>query len=96
MHTPGPWDRSGDLIIGRFIEGRRNWTHIAAVDGDTDAEREANAQLIAAAPEMLQSLLEIVNLFSTGVDPRLDAALASAREVTARVMGRQGGTDAAP
>ena len=55
-HTPGPWT----LHVGSGREA-----YIEAMEGDVliaechDGEAEANARLIAAAPELLEALLEI-------------------------------------
>lgn len=67
-HTPGPW-----LVAGPgdgfqsdelCIDARGDDSlHVAMVwpmgDGDTTAEQEANARLIAAAPDLLASLREL-------------------------------------
>jgi hypothetical protein len=65
-HTPGPWasvhDADGDYLImspesGRFIA-------VTYTDAEQD---EANARLIAAAPEMLEALERILpSLQGTG------------------------------
>lgn len=59
-HTPGPWrlerPRSGHKIhVSGFgwLRFARVW---AEVGGQPNAEGEANARLIAAAPEMLEAL----------------------------------------
>lgn len=62
-HTPGPWTVDGDDIVGkRYIARLANW-HIVegnvkykAVEDALKAERQANAQLIAAAPDMIDAL----------------------------------------
>jgi len=58
VHTPGPWSAELDCeqpvitSLGAFDEPQ-----IAVVsDGDPRVETEANARLIAAAPEMLEAL----------------------------------------
>ena len=51
-HTPGPWT----ISEGRVIYGNRGMIRpfVVLVDDDhNDAETEANARLIAAAPELL-------------------------------------------
>ena len=64
-HTPGPWFvdhespflvRAGDDIDGRHIAhiGPANYTPRFDVD-------EPNAKLIAAAPDLLEALSEIIN-----------------------------------
>lgn len=58
-HTPGPW-----LLNGFYIY-RDGATRIAAVSNwcisgaDAFAETVANARLIAAAPELLEALIEV-------------------------------------
>ena len=59
-HTPGPWAVSQDALW--FAEGpsvRTPARHIARMWGDTP-EDQANARLIAAAPELLEALRAIV------------------------------------
>jgi hypothetical protein len=51
-HTPGPWYANGDCVEAAGEEGPRDRT-LAVVHG---TEREANARLIAAAPELLAAL----------------------------------------
>ena len=71
-HTPGPWlrdDRSGLDCDVRAASGRKvalcwglasnNATNYRA---DYRAECDANAHLIAAAPELLEALQEMVSL----------------------------------
>lgn len=70
-HTPGPWSRqgqwqlrtdTGDWVDAECMEAPK-WGIIGAwLDASSD-ESEANARLVAAAPELLEScrrLLEIV------------------------------------
>lgn len=60
-HTPGPWtverDGQGNIVIGApkpNDDARYLW--IAEVTPSNNGEHEANARLIAAAPEMLEAL----------------------------------------
>lgn len=61
-HTPGPWiirgegselriTARGEIVSGVVAEVRTGWPHPAQRD-----EQRANARLIAAAPELLESL----------------------------------------
>ena len=73
IHTPGPWkitkEDVGDedfIIIPTGIEGANGKTVVGSVGGlcseDCDlkeGELEANANLIAAAPELLEALARI-------------------------------------
>lgn len=54
-HTPGPWVAEPGGGRGAWIMGaNREWTALAC--GDTDESANANARLIAAAPELLEAL----------------------------------------
>lgn len=62
-HTPGPWvvkHENGELLVmssSDDFEGDPDCFYICAVHGQgTDAEEEANGQLIADAPAMLEAL----------------------------------------
>lgn len=55
-HTPGPW------TLGRTVSGKQwvygpDGTRVGkAASGRRESERDANAHLIAAAPELLEAL----------------------------------------
>lgn len=65
QHTPGPWKQGPfQVYIGNIVDRDEGYTEIADIClGQirqwqmTDGQRQANARLIAAAPEMY-SLLE--------------------------------------
>ena len=64
-HTPGPWATM--LGTGVYSEGGREivyWAHNTR-SGDK-AEQEANAHLIAAAPDLLKALKECRNAIQGG------------------------------
>lgn len=68
-HTPPPWHIDGQFI--RPSEGH----HI------TEVEREANAHLVAAAPDLLAALLYVRDAVEAGRDiamSRINAAIAKA------------------
>lgn len=69
--TPGPWVSVPGEDGGRDINGPGSANYIASVHGGYEPSEEclANARLIAAAPEMLQALEEI--LFIDGMDIQL-------------------------
>jgi hypothetical protein len=61
-HTPGPWEakRETDYVPAQvWAEGRQ----IAEVYGESREVRAANARLIAAAPELLNALRDIIAEF---------------------------------
>lgn len=54
MHTPGPWTKDRNRIIDR------NGEEIARVSYGQSGFVQANARLIAAAPELLEALRAFV------------------------------------
>lgn len=66
QHTPGPWN-----VTGLYVRERDGGLVASIIDLWHDqktpkAEKNANAQLIAAAPELLAALQAAVNLLSWG------------------------------
>ena len=63
LHTPGPWQVSPYNNITS-----RNGTvaKTEQMPGNYDSEREANARLIAAAPDLLTALSGFVQLYQEG------------------------------
>jgi hypothetical protein len=62
-HTPGPWTLSDDGFVYDESGERVADPHVAMQDID---EREANAHLIAAAPDLLAALEHCASLASSG------------------------------
>jgi len=56
-HTPGPW-KVGESQTFAAVWGKGAYEHIASC-GNLTPETEANARLIAAAPEMLALLKRV-------------------------------------
>lgn len=61
-HTPGPWLRE-DTTVYVLDEGNCNrwWVGVQTSGRCSTEEREANACLIAAAPELLKSLKDCLD-----------------------------------
>jgi hypothetical protein len=100
-HTPGPWEvrKSEDSpqrcseIYGD-VHGAR-CTNIATVWNTLKGERESNARLIAAAPELLDLCTELRNCLVDYFDksvlkntPQIKRALDNYRSITAKAEGR--------
>ena len=89
--TPGPWFATGTMT--KYVEARIDGglvQEIAAVgptaaDNGYGAQQEANARLIAAAPELLEALEKLV-LFSIP-KPSNAVALNYAHQVIAKARG---------
>ena len=52
MHTPGPWKWRADMVTSKMGNIAQPWKPDKYMEGD----QEANARLIAAAPELLEAL----------------------------------------
>lgn len=81
-HTPGPWgvaytDSNGQLVVkNKHIEIATCWHHSVA---SIEAEMQANARLIAAAPDLLACLIaiksaDVEGLAHIDIDAAIDKA----------------------
>jgi hypothetical protein len=96
QHTPGPWSLGSSLTDGYHfkrieatVNGKRRY--IATVDIEND---DANARLIAAAPDLLEALTNIFSGIETGLvridtdaDEAWSNALGKARAAIAKATG---------
>ena len=96
-HTPGPWSM-GAVVVGRgdgstshrFIQCASGAV-VAAAYGNctvaTEANIRANAQLIAAAPELLKTLQEILaDMESVAPKYRCRLSIKQARDAIAQAV----------
>lgn len=87
-YTPGPW-RVNDLfknIVGVYVETEKD--QICEFHTDTP-NVDANARLIAAAPELLEALIELCDLIKDG-DYDFDSfSLQPAKRAIAKATGEQ-------
>lgn len=97
QHTPGPWWLQADGA-GWYVECTPERGHSVAYvraeagedDPDTpDAEKEANARLIAAAPDLLEALWAMVTSFHAVeyMEPHMQEASNMARAAIAKAEG---------
>ncbi|HHP7108570.1 TPA: hypothetical protein ACSFAI_001539 [Pseudomonas aeruginosa] len=66
-HTPGPWHVGGPnkcTIYDKHCQRLANSFEGVMATQRTDSECEANARLIAAAPELLDALVNLLPLIS--------------------------------
>lgn len=60
-HTPGPWVLRAEHWMPSVVIGESVW-HAATITGrERPGERDANARLIAAAPDLLAALKEMLD-----------------------------------
>lgn len=100
-HTPGPWFFSGKhegcevRYVGTYPDDRF-CGELATLFGKDGEEQEANARLIAAAPELLDVLTRMVDQISDPLNAEhqlgafvLGARIAEARAAIAKATGGQ-------
>ena len=92
-HTPGPWKTQTHISLDRLeirdADGRR--IAVCAMDFPMSAKtHDANARLIASAPELLDALKRLCAKFGVDDDgwPRDGTVLREARAVIAKAEGR--------
>lgn len=78
-HTPGPWEQSGCSVYGKTTA-----KPICLMSGPAmQEEREANARLIASAPELLEACKMALNLYKHSpytIEDTLRQAIAKAED----------------
>jgi hypothetical protein len=95
QHTPGPWSYGGHGYAGREVVGPNGLTAICVMSkaDSTAGHRDinANARLIAAAPELLEALRDLarVAIINSGKGQDMEgyAAFDRARAVIAKATG---------
>lgn len=91
MHTPGPWIVEGNTTTGTdslLVMSDDDYV-VASVIAIPDQSHIANAQLIAAAPEMLDAGREIIEYWDCGDDTEnLRAAIEMLRAAITKAEGR--------
>ena len=90
QHTKGPWQfgsSNDDSVYKRNIGGSDGY-HVAVASSREDDEVDANARLIAAAPDLLEALQSIVDMdvaYQRG--PKVEDAVEVARAAIAKATG---------
>jgi len=99
-NTPAPWAfQKAEDCMGRKLDEMVRWVITAdghslwictgpTWDQDHAEESESNARLIAAAPELLEALTEIVAAADGDGWKKLDATFAGARAAIAKATGK--------
>ena len=100
-HTPGPWKTAivdhGDMkqvetIHAPNVAFGRSTFHVVlpgSIAGRSYAECDANARLIAAAPDLLEALKRVRQAFYVdGTAKALRAAFEGTKEIVSRAEGR--------
>jgi hypothetical protein len=86
--TPGPWRVvDGDFVYALNDAGHNRFSVSVAKYGNPRSEQQANAHLIAAAPDMAEALAYIVAWNGTDWNP--DKARDMARAALAKARGEE-------
>jgi hypothetical protein len=85
-HTPGPWslDQSSQISCVSAFDVNGEFIGIAYM---TLPNHEANARLIAAAPDLLAALKQFEAFYPMGINLDLDDAFRAARAAIAKAEG---------
>lgn len=100
-HTPGPWvvrkreTYPGHVHEGFFkidgftAKGEQEYRVASVIDGNDSPQNESNARLIAAAPDLLEALQDVVNSVArcTSGDVCQMSDFSSARAAIAKATG---------
>lgn len=93
QHTPGPWFAEYGAAHN-VIFSDQGIACIATIHHGVDPSSDANARLIASAPELLAALERLVNVtpidcdyHGLPIDKQLDAALTLAESAIAKAKG---------
>jgi hypothetical protein len=85
-HTPGPWsvqDYFDEFTV--LAHGNKDRQYVANITKGAEVyfqrQSEANAQLIAAAPELLEAAKELLSFISLDTENRRDAIAALANAI---------------
>lgn len=86
-HTPGPWTNDVMVSLTETHEAGLNIGFLNTVNPQRRAEAQANARLIAAAPELLEALQAITDLYDTDEGCRSTPEYIAARAAIAKATG---------
>jgi len=87
-HTPGPWHRNipADGKYPTVFAGRNQHVAVASQQKDS-AETEANISLIAAAPDLLEALQDLLDVVGVRIDDPRIVQFDRARAAIAKAEG---------
>lgn len=95
-HTPGPWVLTVHTGTGGPINPGDDWSisgHFSGVaivyEGGRNPNADADARLIAAAPELLEALIALRSLYDTDEGCRATPEYIAATAAIARATGGQ-------
>lgn len=88
--TPGPWRASAaSAVVGSLVTAQHKWPNVAAVmQREVIGECEANAHLIAAAPELLEALRKAETFIAEETDTRETSCLPGPTEDEEGYLGQ--------
>lgn len=90
-HAPGPWAYQEDSdAYTHIVRGPGN-RFICQLAQTPSAEIEANARLIAAAPELLEALKDLIGWVPGGVHFHTDAPQKAVERASAAIAKATGG-----
>lgn len=87
-HTPGPWSAAPEGNEREWGVDAGKWGIAICADAPGKGSAEANARLIAAAPELLESCMRLIGSLGVMIgDPDNDGDIVFARAAIAKAQG---------
>ena len=88
-HTQGPWEFVDNSLVGPKIDDKPVWLRPVILRSETGITK-ADAQLISAAPDLLEALEDLVCLceFALNGEYSVDDELQDARAAIAKARGQ--------
>jgi len=88
-HTPGPWnvEKTDGYVVCELTAG---WCVVATEADPNKYSPEADARLIAAAPDLLKALDEVTDFWYAGAEAPSPEELEPYIKLIARARGEQG------
>ncbi len=84
-HTPGPWINDGDGIVWSESDPIYGW-----IADCRNGAQDANARLIAAAPDLLEALRSMLSEFSVMASPATAGEIAACEAARAAIAKAEG------
>ena len=89
-HTPGPWEVNIDAIGDIFISGA-NSEYVAEIGSSEDKAAMNDANLIAAAPELLEALKYFLDVYEQ--EEWVSNEIGYAADIALAAIAKAEGTD---
>lgn len=93
--TPGPWRTfPASMVDGRTMRVVTERKDVGMGVGDNATETEANARLIAAAPDLYEAAVSALDYLESCLDPKCEPGCGCVLDVLRQAIAKAEGRDA--